>query len=246
MNADPSEGWIKANWSAPPGVQALTTTRGPDVGTRSGEAPTVLAANRRLIESATVGGAGHLQWLKQVHGSRCIRANADSWGSQPQADAAWTTEAGSGLAIQTADCVPVALASADGRCIGAAHGGWRGLVSGVIQSLVAAMRHSGSKPPLIAWVGPAIGPDAYEVGEDVHAAVLAATSRSLEGRFFQNVDKPGKWHLDLFALTEWLLRQASVEQISCERICTWSNAHLYSHRRDGPTGRMATVVWMDP
>ena len=246
MNADPGAGWIKANWSAPPGVQALTTTRGPDVGTRSGKTPAAVAANRRLIESATVGGTGHLQWLDQAHGSRCIRANADSWGSQPEADAAWTTEPGSGLATQTADCVPVALASADGRCIGAAHGGWRGLVSGVIQSLVAAMGSSGSKPPLVAWIGPAIGPEAYEVGEDVHAAVLAATSQALDGQFFRTVAKPGKWRLDLFALTDWLLRQAGVEHIACERICTWSNTHLYSHRRDGPTGRLATVVWMAP
>ncbi len=246
MQADPSAGWIKADWSAPPGVHALTTVRGTDVGNRNGEVSTDVAINRRLIESATAGSAGHLQWLKQVHGNRCVRADADSLGSQPEADAVWTTEPKVGLAIQTADCVPVALASADGRCIGAAHGGWRGLVGGVVRNLVAAVRSVSPTLPLTAWIGPAIGPQAYEVGEDVHAAVLTATSRHLEGQFFHNLDTPGKWRLDLFALTDWLLRQAGVEQIACEQICTWSNPHLYSHRRDGPTGRMATLVWMAP
>ena len=243
MPADPSASWIRAKWPAPTGIHALTTTRGTNVGAQNGEAPTAVAANRRLIRSACLGNAGHLQWLNQVHGNGCIRADAASCGSQPQADAAWTTERGIGLAILSADCVPVALATADGRRIGAAHGGWRGLTGGVIEGLVTAMRSGGSTAPLIAWIGPAIGPEAYEVGEDVQAAVLATTSRPLEGRFFRKADTPGQWCLDLFALTRWLLRQAGVEHITCQRICTWSNANLYSHRRDGATGRMATVVW---
>ena len=246
MNADSSAGWIEANWPAPSGVRALTTTKGTNVGNRSGEVPAAVAASRRLVHAATLGRAGHLQWLNQVHGDDCVRADASSCESQPQADAAWTKERGVGLAIQSADCVPIALATADGQRIGAAHGGWRGLTSGVVKSLVAAMRSDGSTAPLIAWIGPAIGPDAYEVGQDVHFAVRTATSRSLAGRFFRAADKPGKWHLNLFSLTEWLLRQAGVERIACERICTWSNANLYSHRRDGATGRLATVVWIEP
>ena len=246
MSGDSSAGWIPASWSAPPGVQALTTTRGTNVGNRNGEGRAAAATSRCLVQAATLGNAGHLQWLKQVHGNHCVRADTDSCGSQPEADAVWTTEPRVGLAIQTADCVPVALASADGRCIGAAHGGWRGLVSGVIQNLVAAVRSVSPTASLTAWVGPAIGPKAYEVGEDVHAAVLAATSEALEAQFFRAVDKPGKWRLDLFALTDWLLRQAGVERIACERMCTWSNPQFYSHRRDGATGRMATVVWMAP
>ena len=251
MNADPQTmrqdaraNWIQATWAAPPGVQALTTTRGANVGNRSGEAPATVAASRRLVRDAILGNAGHLQWLQQVHGNGCVRVDADSCQSVPQADSAWTAERGVGLAIQSADCVPVVLAAADGQSIGAAHGGWRGLTGGVIGNLVAAMRDGGSAAPLLAWIGPAIGPGAYEVGEDVRAAVLAASSPSLERRFFRNVNQAGKWHLDLFALTDWQLRQAGVEQVACERICTWSNAHFYSHRRDGATGRMATVVWM--
>ena len=246
VEQDASAGWIRATWPAPAGVQALTTTRGTNVGNRNDEGQTAADATRRAVQAATLGNDGHLQWLEQVHGNGCIRADAGSCRSLPQADAAWTNERGVGLVIQTADCVPVALAAADGHSIGAAHGGWRGLTDGVIESLVAAMRSGGAKLPLIAWAGPAIGPEAYEVGADVHGAVLAATSQSLEGQFFRNGQAPDKWHLDLFALTDWLLRQAGVKHIACERICTWSNAHLYSHRRDGATGRMATVVWMAP
>lgn len=246
MSADSSTGWIQANWPAPSGVRALTTTKGTNVGNRNGEDPAAVATSRRLVHAATLGSGGHLQWLNQVHGDDCVRADASSCGSQPQADAAWTNRRGVGLAIQSADCVPIALATADGQRIGAAHGGWRGLTSGVVKSVVAAMRRDGSTTPLIAWIGPAIGPDAYEVGQDVHAAVRAATSPSLAGRFFRATDQPSKWHLNLFSLTEWLLRQAGVERIACERICTWSNANLYSHRRDGATGRMATVVWIEP
>ena len=246
MNVDSRTGWIQANWPAPPGIQAFTTIRGTNIGNRNGEDPTAVAASRRAVQAATLGNAGHLQWLNQVHGDDCVRADAGSCQSVPQADAAWTTERGVGLAIQSADCAPIALATTDGRSIGTAHGGWRGLTGGVIKSVVAAMRSTGSTAPLIAWIGPAIGPDAYEVGEDVHAAVRTATSRSLAGRFLRAADKPGKWRLDLFALTEWLLCQAGVEHIASERICTWSNTHLYSHRRDGATGRMATVVWIEP
>lgn len=246
MNADPSADWIRAHWSAPTGIHALTTTRSTNVGSRNADDLAAVATSRRLVHAATLGNAGHLQWLNQVHGNDCVRADARSCESQPQADAAWTKERGVGLAIQSADCVPIALATADGQRIGAAHGGWRGLTGGVVKTVVAAMRNDGSTTPLIAWIGPAIGPDAYEVGHDVHAAVRAATSPSLAGRFLRAADQPGKWHLDLFALTEWLLREAGVERIACDRICSWSNAHLYSHRRDGATGRMATVVWMDP
>ena len=246
MNADPGAGWIKAEWSAPSGVHALTTTRNINVGNRNGEATGAVAASRRAVQAATLGNAGDLQWLDQVHGDGCIRADAGSCLSVPQADAAWTSERGVGLSIQTADCVPVVLAAADGQSIGAAHGGWRGLTRGVIESLVAAMRSCGSKLPLSAWIGPAIGPEAYEVGADVHAEVLAATSKSFAGEFLRNGKAAGKWHLDLFALTDRLLRQAGVEHIACERTCTWSNPNLYSHRREGATGRMATVVWMAP
>ena len=147
-----------------------------------------VAASRRHLQLATVGEAGRLQWLTQVHGRRCIHADRRTCRTEPEADAVWTAERGIGLAIQTADCTPIVLASRDGTRIGAAHGGWRGLTGGVVEQLVRAMGQSegAGNPPggpgaeLLAWIGPAIGPDAYEVGLDVRTAVLANTDAALE------------------------------------------------------------------
>ncbi len=227
----------------------------------SGDTLEAVAESRRQIRAATVGEAGHLQWLTQTHGHRCIKASTHSCQTAPEADAAWTDEKGIGLAIQTADCVPIVVAYGDGSRIGAAHGGWRGLVGGLVGQLIDAMASRESAdaphaltatgdamPALLAWIGPAIGPDAYEVGEDVHAAVLKIVGLSTGPSLFRIGERPGKWHLDLFALAEWLLRQAGVAEVRCERICTWSSPNLYSYRRDGTgtaTGHLATLVWME-
>ncbi len=268
-----SKDWIAALWPAPPNVRALTTTRsggvsrgrhqGLNLGVHSGDIAEAVAENRSRLKKLTLGADGKLQWLTQVHGNRCIRADARSCRTAPEADACWTTRAGIGLAIQTADCVPIVLARCDGSAVGAAHGGWRGLVGGVVASLVEAMQSGraadgagGSRSrqttercasaSLRAWIGPAIGPAAYEVGEDVHSAVAQATGPGAVAAFFSPGNRPGKWHLDLFTLTEWLLRRAGVAEIHCPRLCTWSDQRFYSYRRDGRTGRMATLVWMLP
>lgn len=343
---DKASGWISAFWPAPKGLRALTTTRGAlrkgQPIAASGRMPEALADNPEQLRAATVGEAGQLQWLTQVHGNRCIQADFHTCATAPRADAVWTSEANLGLVIQTADCVPVVVARRDGTRIGAAHGGWRGLVGGVLEQLVAAMedeapkrrrqppktvssvigpdrmahiaasqdpwrnlrpaaetpaapnddedppRHGlvhdgaqaetpavpdgdeghnaivdfladdpaflsdltaqlmegGAGTPLMAWIGPAIGPSAYEVGEDVQSAVLAITGRLAASSLLEPSGEPGKWLLNLFSLTEWLLRRAGIEEISCQRICTYSNPNLHSYRRDGAAaGRLATVVW---
>ena len=197
-------------------------------------------AGREWLQNATVGARGRLQWLRQVHGNRCVRATFGGCTSTPEADAAWTDEPGLALAIQTADCVPVAVADRDGRRIGAAHGGWRGLAAGVVENLVDAM---GDASGLVAWIGPAIGRDAYEVGEEVRSQMHSAFGAAAVGAVFTPGARPGKWQLDLYALTARLLEAAGVEQVSGERLCTFSDARFHSYRRDGATGRMATVVW---
>ena len=323
MMPEEAGGWISAYWPVPQNIRALTTTRGlfqqdQRVGPPKWR-PEALANHPKRLRAATVGEVGQLQWLTQVHRNRCVRADFHSCASAPEADAVWTSEANLGLVIQTADCVPVVVARRDGARIGAAHGGWRGLVGGVIEQLIAAMEDEASKPrrqpvrtvgsilgrdrverivanqdpwrnprpepeisaapasgldlpnaghddraarqipatdrsaprmdtgagvPLIAWIGPAIGPDAYEVGEDVHAAVLAITGRLVASNMLEPSTQPSKWFLNLFHLTEWLLRRAGVETISCQHICTYSNPNLHSYRRDGvAAGRLATVVW---
>ena len=240
--------WIEAAWPAPGHVRALTTTRsGPqapgadfDVGLRGAAAAQTVAQHRETLRRATTGCSGRLQWLRQVHGNRCVRATADSCATEPQADAAWTDQTGLGLVIQTADCVPVVVADHCGDRIGAAHGGWRGLAGGVIERLVAAMGNAAS---LVAWIGPAIGRDAYEVGPDVRRAVHSASGAALADEVFSPGVGPDKWYLDLHGLARKLLAAAGVGEIYGERLCTYADPRFYSYRRDGVTGRMATVIW---
>lgn len=216
----PAAGW-------PDGCRALTTTRhGP------AEAMGLAAL-----------GPGPMQWLQQVHGSHCIEAGAATLGERPQADAAWTRQRRLAVSVVTADCVPVVVCDRDASVVAVAHGGWRGLVGGVLPALVAALPVPAGS--LVAWLGPAIGPRAYEVGDDVAEAVAAlpdgtvlARDCLVEGR------RPGKYQLDLFALSERLLEQAGVTEVLSDRLCTYSDERFYSYRREGPTGRLVTMAWL--
>lgn len=243
----------------PPGVAALTTTRASipgapkasgasqgvyrsfNLAAHVGDAAAAVAANRQVLHGAT--GVTAIQWLDQVHGRRCIRANARSAATLPQADAAWTTERGLALAVLTADCVPVVVADRSGSLVAVAHAGWRGLVGGVLENLLSAL----PAPPaeLIAWLGPAIGPGAFEVGGEVVAAIGALSDG---GRLAAASARPrpgsDRWLVDLFTLAEALLRQGGIPQILSDRLCTFTDARFYSYRRDGVTGRMATLGWL--
>ena len=241
-------GWIEAAWPVAGEARALTTSRDTDAfaGTgldaADGEPVPVSdsAAGREWLKDATVGACGNLQWLRQVHGNRCVRATFDSCSTVPEADAVWTDATGLGLVVQTADCVPVAIADPKVGRIGVAHGGWRGLAAGVVAGLVDAM---GPSSGLVAWIGPAIGRDHYEVGEDVRSTMRTAFGDAVTGAVFTPGVQPGKWQLDLYGLTARLLTAAGVGQIGGARLCTFSDPRFHSYRRDGTAGRMATVVW---
>jgi len=238
----------------PPAVGALTTTRhGPDAAARSGlgwnlaghvgDAPDAVAANRRTLSRAT--GVSRIQWLEQVHGARCVAATSAGVDHVPRADAAWTAERGLGVAVLTADCVPVVLTDRAGSVVGVAHGGWRGLVAGVLEALVAALPVDGRE--LLAWIGPAIGPDAFEVGDDVVEAVAALDQGNMLLRRCQRPHPlPGKHFLDLFALSGALLERLGVEDVGGARLCTYHDQRFYSFRREGRTGRMVTLAWLRP
>lgn len=247
--------WVVPGPGWPGSVRALTTVRHPPgaAGVSRGpyaawnladhvdDAVAAVAANRRALLAAT--GLSAVQWLQQVHGTTVVAATAETSRQVPVADAAWTSERGLGLAVLTADCVPVVLANRSGTVVGVAHGGWRGLVGGVVGALVAAMPESAGD--LVAWVGPAIGPGAYEVGQDVADAV-AALGPALGSGCLLPGRRPDRFQLDLFVLTEALLDAAGVEVLPFARTCTFSDARFYSYRRDGVTGRMATLAWLDP
>lgn len=245
--------WVTPEDPRWPGrLGALTTTRQPPPGVGGGrygwnqaahvdDRPDAVARQRRALVAQS--GVFGVQWLTQVHGRACFEAGPDTLAQAPQADAVWTRQRGLGLAILTADCVPVVLGDGDATVIGAAHGGWRGLVGGVLEELVAALPVPAAA--LAAWLGPAIGPDAYQVGDDVAAAIAGlADGDVLARRVLRRDPAPGHHRLDLFELSRALLERAGVGRVYSERHCTFSDARFYSYRRDGRTGRMATLAWL--
>lgn len=201
-----------------------------------------------------MGGAGVAglpslpRWLKQVHGK--VVADLDAPGDAlPVADAAITTRPGVVCVVRTADCLPVLLAAADGSAVGAAHAGWRGLADGVIETAVAALRaRVGAGVPLQAWLGPAIGPGSFEVGDEVRAAFLAADAGA--GVAF-TAGRDSRWFCDLYLLARRRLAALGIDAVAGGGQCTYAQeAHFFSHRRDvqhrrlDATGRMASFIWM--
>jgi len=247
----------------PPGalgayIEAVATTRAGGVsaapwdsfnlGDHVGDSPSSVAENRELLRQAL--GVDRIQWLQQVHGSDCVYVGANATGV-PVADAAWTDLSNVALGILTADCVPVVLAAPRHGIVGAAHAGWRGLVGGVLEALVAALPVEPSE--LVAWLGPAIGPVAYQVDGTVARAVQALPEGA---RLWAHaaIDDPApiasdpRFRLDLFALATLLLERAGVPTVGCERLCTHDDLRFFSHRRAtangaSTTGRIATLVW---
>jgi len=242
--------FLTPDWPAPACVRALTTLRtGPgmslapfdsfNLGDRCGDDPTAVASNRAALQGA-LALTSMPRWLRQVHGNTVRHVDAIEPPEPPEADAAITDQAGIALAILTADCLPVLLCARDGREVAAVHAGWRGLAAGVIEATIAAMRTAPDH--LLAWIGPAAGPSAYEVGEDVRAG-LAIDEASL--RAFTPT-RPGHWLCDLPLLARQRLNARGVNSVHGGQHCTISDqARFYSHRRDGRSGRMATLIWIE-
>jgi YfiH family protein len=244
---------VEVDWAAPPGVVAFTTLRSAlgtsqapfdsfNLGMRCGDDPDVVAHNRsELIERFALPSPP--RWLRQVHGTAVARFDGRGLvaaaADEPEADAAVTATPGVVLAILTADCLPVVFAASGGSEVAAAHAGWRGLSAGVLEATVAAMHASPNA--IDAWLGPAAGPQAYEIGEEVFATFVDRDPRAATA-FVPT--RPGHWRVDLYALARQRLADAGVTRVSGGGLCTISDPHrFYSHRRDQRTGRMATLVW---
>jgi YfiH family protein len=211
---------VVPDWPAPPKVRALMTTRNTDQ-----------AGLRALLPAEPA-------WLRQVHGTRVVRL--DQGASNFEADAAVTGTKNQVCAVRAADCMPVLLVDEGATVVGAAHAGWRGLSSGVIENTVQAMRIRGER--LLAWLGPAIGPKVYEVGGEVRSAFLARDSAAEDA--FSPI-RPGHWLLDLYAVARQRLRSCGVERIYGGGYCTHSEPQrFYSYRRDRTNGRMAALIWL--
>lgn len=180
-------------------------------------------------------------WLTQVHGTTVVDAAKVS--EAPEADASFTTQRGVVCVIMTADCLPVLLSDTAGRVVGAAHAGWRGLANGVLENTVAHMREAGGEN-LVAWLGPAIGPSQFEVGEDVRQA-FTSNDPSAAKSFTAIAGRPGKYLANIYQLATNILLRAGVTRISGGNFCTVTeHQRFYSFRRDGITGRMAALIWL--
>jgi polyphenol oxidase len=241
----------------PAGVGALVTSRvggfsgapygdadgramGMNLGWHVGDDPASVRANRERLQRVL---PGPVHWLEQVHGYAVHRVEGPPAGTPPVADAAVTTRPGQVLAVMTADCLPVLMWAADGSCVGVAHAGWRGLAAGVIEATVAAMRAQRPGVPIAAWLGPAIGPDAYEVGDDVREAFVGRDDAQAPA--FRVGAVPGKWYCDLYRLARSRLAGAGVETVGGGDRCTLLEPDVfYSHRRDRVTGRFASLLWI--
>lgn len=238
--------WIVPGWPAPPNVKALITTRnggvsrGPyasfNLGLRTGDDPAAVVANRACLRRLL---PQEPKWLTQVHGATVIEA--DGIESSPHADASIARRPGTVCAILIADCVPVLFTDRRGTLVAAAHAGWRGLVSGVLENTA---RMTGTvAADVLAYMGPGIGPNAFEVGADVRDAFLARDARA-QTAFTPH--RPGKWLADLYALTHQALARAGVTQVYGGGFCTVSDARrFFSYRRDNTTGRMAALIWRE-
>ncbi len=246
MNHD----WIVPDWPAPANVKAFITTRsggvstGPhasfNLGLRADDDPQRVARNRALLQQ-------HLpqtpKWLRQIHGTRVVNADAiDERADSPDADASVACNAGTVCTIMIADCLPVLFTNRAGTRVAAAHAGWRGLSGGIIAHTVQALQDAGDDPAdLLAYIGPGIGPAAFEVGNDVYETFTASDTGS-KTAFVPHTQ--GKWLADLFALARRALARAGVTRIYGGGVCTYSDAaRFYSYRRDKITGRMAAFIW---
>jgi YfiH family protein len=261
-----SPSWFAPDWPGLPSrVRALTTTRlagvspapyddgqgggGFNLGVHVGDDLANVRQNRAALRAVL---PAEPLWLSQVHGTVVADANAAVTAplvgdglsaAAPEADACIARGPGAVCVIMTADCLPVLFADVSGTVVGAAHAGWRGLAGGVLKRTLEAMRSAGAGE-ITAWLGPAIGPEKFEVGADVVQAfgpdAPASAFRPIEG-------SPGKFLADIYALARHVLQRDGVSQISGGEYCTVTQSErFYSYRRDKVTGRQATLIWITP
>lgn len=236
---------VTPDWPVPAHVKSLMTTRiggvsvGPyaslNLGDHVLDDPIAVATNRACLRASL---PAEPIWLNQVHGTRVVQA--DSAIGVPAADASFTNQPDTVCAVLTADCLPVLFCARDGSVVAAAHAGWRGLAAGVLEATVAAIPVPPSE--VMAWMGAAIGPAAFEVGSEVRECFIASHAQSATA-FSQHQEK---WHANIYTLARIRLNASGVNGVYGGGLCTYTDAaRFYSYRRDGKTGRMATLIWIE-
>jgi len=241
--------WLTPDWPAPPHIRAISTTRqggfsqhvykGLNLGDHVGDEASKVASNRAVLkEKLMLPSEPH--WLKQIHSNKIIQVY-DGVTRSIEADGSFTTQASHVCVVLSADCLPILITDRAGTTVAAVHAGWRGLANGIIDAALRVMGRPNES--LLVWLGPAIGPQQFEVGDDVKA-IFAAKAYNTDPAF--KPKSANKWLLDIFQLARNNLTYYGVEHIYGGNQCTHSQTNrFFSYRRDGITGRMASLIWID-
>lgn len=238
-----SANFLKPDWSAPNHVRAVSTTRHGgysqppwksfNLAKHVGDNPEHVASNRQQLKESLQLPQEPF-WLTQTHGIAVAHFDAT------EADAAYTENPGEVCVVMTADCLPVLFTDQQGKRVAAAHAGWRGLAGGILEKTVACFPQADQ---VMAWLGPAIGPKAFEVGEEVRDQFIQHQANAAQAF---SASKPGHWYADIYQLARQRLNSVGVTQINGGNFCTYSDAdRFFSYRRDKTTGRMASLIWID-
>jgi hypothetical protein len=238
---------LMPDWPAPPQVKAFMTTRkggcsgapwhSLNLAEHVGDDPQAVLDNRAALASS-LGTVQGVQWLEQVHGIDCVVAQSD--GVVRVADACWSEQPAQVCTVMTADCLPVLFCDSSGRRVAAAHAGWRGLLDGVLENTLSVFE----KPSeVMVWFGAAIGPAAFEVGEEVRAQFIQRHAESADA--FRASSTEGKWMADIYYLARLRLQRAGVQSFYGGSLCTYQDERrFFSYRREGQTGRMVCCIWL--
>lgn len=258
---------LRPDWAAPQNVQACVTTRlggvslapfdALNLALHVGDDARAVAANRMRLRQSQTNLPQEPVWLEQVHGTDVVTLPLATCGDVslanaaiPKADAAVSFTPGEVCVVMTADCLPVLFCRTDGTGVGAAHAGWRGLLDGVLENTVTALRagkqgradQQNQACEVIAWLGPAIGPQAFEVGPEVRTQFIARDASAVAAFVPGQGDR---WFADIYALARMRLQAVGVTQVQGGQACTFlESSTFFSYRRDGRTGRMASLIWM--
>ncbi|PTQ87654.1 peptidoglycan editing factor PgeF [Nitrosomonas ureae] len=245
--------WIIPDWPAPSNVKALFTTRTGGVsrgakgvysslnlGTHVNDNLANVTQNRTLLRHYL---PAEPRWLKQVHGTIPIAID-HATTEIPEGDAVFSRKQKTVCAVMVADCLPVLLCNTAGTTVGIIHAGWRGLAGGIIEKSIHAMQIDHDQ--LIAWLGPAIGPDHFEVGPDVYETFVHHDAQAEQAFAVKNDGHERKWLADIFLLARQRLANSGITHIYGGGICTFSDPErFFSYRRDSETGRMAALIWFE-
>jgi hypothetical protein len=246
---------ILPDWPAPNWVRAITTTREGGVSqapyaslnlARHVNDNAAVVAQNRLTLSQEYNLMFEPAWLHQTHSARVVRIKTPDFQADAEfginADGAWTQLTGVPCVVLTGDCLPLLLCDSQGTLVAAIHCGWKGILAGIIENTIKEIGLH-AQGEILAWLGPAIGPQAFEVGNEVRELFVQHDYQAIQA--FQPTDKPGKWLADIYQLARQRLYRVGVRSIYGGEYCTYTDSpYFYSYRRDGETGRMATLIWL--